>query len=534
MHRESTMHITNRMFPAAAMATSAMPASFAQPTDNGPLGMNWQGTVSPYASMRDVTRIGRTPARHAKDIAGSPLGIGYETLDRCSFDPKWTFKFVGEAGVKWARCQTGWIRCEREKGVYDFSWLDEVVDGLAAEGVQTWFSVSYGNPLYTPNAKFEEELAKAKAEGVLVPGRARGYVGEAPIYHGEEAMEGWRRYVRALAGHFRGRVRVWEVWNEPEGFWCDHSSRADEKYGAPKAARDYASFMRETARAIRGEIPDAKISFDLAARSSGWIPALAAAGVGEFADIFNYHCYEPYPEAAIDSMIGQVRALFRKPDGTPLEIWQGESGRATDRANNGVILPTQYSQARFIARRVATDLSHGAKVSSIYTVTDHLRYYPDGRDSFYGVLDGKTRKPKHGWYTLQCLGWLCDGLEPAPDIFAYFATETRKAFTDHLPYAAVRTATFRRKGVPVLAAWQAQHVELNAQPLCGTLRFVAGETAGALPNPILIDPVRCEMWDVSALFSSMTYGTELVHPFYALDYPLFLTDRSVLEEMDGQ
>lgn len=496
-----------------------------------PLKMNWQGTVSPYESLRGAKRIGRTPSRHANDIAKSPLGIGYETLDRCTFDPKWTFKLVAEAGVKWARCQTGWIRCEREKGVYDFSWLDEVVDGLSAEGVETWFSVSFGNPLYTPNDKFANALAKAKAEGVQAPGWARGYVGEAPAYHGEEAMDGWKRYVSELARHFKGRVRVWEVWNEPEGFWRDHSTSADDKYGTPKAARDFASFVHTTADVIRGEIPDARISFNLAELSSGWIPALAAAGVGEFVDIFNYHGYDPYPEAALDSMLGQVKALFRKPDGTPLEIWQGESGRATDKANNGVILPTQYSQARFIARRVATDLAHGAKVCSIFTVTDFLRYYPDGRDQFYGVLDGKTHKPKHGWYTLQCLGWLCDGLEPAPEIFVYFSTEKGKAFTDHLPYAAVKTAAFRRKGVPVVAAWQPQHVELNAQPLCGQLRFVVGEKAGALPNPILIDPVRCEVWDVSELFSATTCGIEIVHPFYALDYPLFLTDRSVLEEM---
>ena len=124
----------------AGAATAAIPffANAAKPSadvgvDSGvPLKMNWQGTVSPYESLRGAKRIGRTPSRHANDIAKSPLGIGYETLDRCTFDPKWTFKLVAEAGVKWARCQTGWIRCEREKGVYDFSWLDEVVDGLSA------------------------------------------------------------------------------------------------------------------------------------------------------------------------------------------------------------------------------------------------------------------------------------------------------------------------------------------------------------------------------------------------------------------
>lgn len=76
--------------------------------------------------------------------------------------------------------------------------------------------------------------------------------------------------------------------------------------------------------------------------------------------------------------------------------------------------------------------------------------------------------------------------------------------------------------------------EPNATVMGSTLNVfseptgVARERAGALPNPILIDPVRCEIWDVSQLFDATTCGIELVHPFYALDYPLFLTDRSVL------
>jgi hypothetical protein len=56
------------------------------------------------------------------------------------------------------------------------------------------------------------------ADGKLVPGWARGYVGETPYYHGEDAMAAWLRYVRAIVTHFRGRVRDWEVWNDRSGF----------------------------------------------------------------------------------------------------------------------------------------------------------------------------------------------------------------------------------------------------------------------------------------------------------------------------
>ena len=494
---------------------------------------DWQGTVDPYETIPGVSLLGRTPVRHSRDIARSALGIGFETLDRETFDPSWTYKFVGEAGVKWARCQTGWIRCEKEKGVYDFAWLDEVVDGLAAEGVETWLSLSFGNPLYTPNEDFARQLEKAKAEGVVAPGWARGYVGEAPCYHGEEAMAAWLAYVRAIAAHFRGRVKVWEVWNEPEGFFRDHGVPAQVAHGVPKAARDFTAFLKATAAAVRAEIADARIAFDFAATSQGWTFAVAEAGIADAADIFCFHGYLPYPECGFDSSVSQVRALLKRPDGTPIEIWQGESGRATGPAANGTCLPTQYSQARFIARRVVTDISHGASVSSIFTITDFLRYYQDGRDQFYGVLDAKARKPKHGWYTLQCLGWFCEGLVAAPECALMFGPANRKEFTDHLPFAAVKTAAFRRKGVPVFAAWQPQHVELNAQPLRGTLRFVAGETIGTLPNPILVDPVRCRIWDVSAIMNKdnpYQNGIETITPFFALDYPVFLTDRAILNQ----
>jgi hypothetical protein len=56
------------------------------------------------------------------------LGIGFETLDRKFFDPKPTYEPLEKLGIKWARVQTGWSRCETTKGKYDFAWLDEIVD----------------------------------------------------------------------------------------------------------------------------------------------------------------------------------------------------------------------------------------------------------------------------------------------------------------------------------------------------------------------------------------------------------------------
>ena len=53
-----------------------------------------------------------------------------------------------------------------------------------------------------------------------------------------------------------------------------------------------------------------------------------------------------------------------------------------------------------------------------------------------------------------------------------------------------------------------------------------------MKNPVIIDPVRCEVWDISGLLNGTEaakdngLGIEEVKPFYALDYPLFITDLS--------
>lgn len=485
------------------------------------------GARDPYESLKGVELIGTVPVRHSRDIKESPVSIGFEVLDRCSFDPRWAFKFAGLVGAKHARAISGWNRCERVKGLYDFDWLDEVVDGLAAESVEAWLCCSYGNALYTPCEKFAKQISDCKARGEMVPGWARAYVGEAPYLHGPEAEKAWLAYVRALARHFKGRVKVWELWNEPEAFW----RKGNERKPFAEGARSFARFVHESAAVIREEIPDARIAIDFAALSSAWTPLLAHEGIADDLDIFMFHGYEPYPESGFRAAVEQIRALFVRKDGRPLEFWQGESGRATGPAGNGIILPTQYSQARFIARRITNDIREGMKVSSIFTITDFIKYYPDGRDQYYGVIDGVTHEPKEGFRTLQAMGWLCDGLRPAPEHFLLFRTCTRKTFCDMIPYANVRTASFVRKGVPVLAFWQVQHVELNAAPVFGLaeISFASGENE--LKDPILIDPVRCKVWDVRAHLkpSPRKIGLFDFDGVWALDYPLFLTDRSTLD-----
>lgn len=79
-------------------------------------------------------KVGVLQPKKSKDVQTSKIGIGFEKLDRDVFDPEKAYDRVAELGVKWVRIQSGWQRTERQKGVYDFAWLDKVVDNLIARG----------------------------------------------------------------------------------------------------------------------------------------------------------------------------------------------------------------------------------------------------------------------------------------------------------------------------------------------------------------------------------------------------------------
>ena len=82
--------------------------------------------------MVRLTKIGNVKKKNSKDIKNSKIGIGFEKLDRDVFDPEKAYDRVGELGVKRVRIQSGWQRTEVEKGVYNFEWLDKIVDNLIA------------------------------------------------------------------------------------------------------------------------------------------------------------------------------------------------------------------------------------------------------------------------------------------------------------------------------------------------------------------------------------------------------------------
>ncbi|MDY4434340.1 MAG: beta-galactosidase, partial [Candidatus Flemingibacterium sp.] len=283
--------------------------------------------------MASITPIGKIIPKRSLDIKSSRLGIGFEKLDRDVFDPEKAYDKLALVGVKWVRLQSGWQRTEREKGVYNFAWLDRVVDELIARGMRPWICLCYGNDLYTESAK-----------------QVFGAVGCPPIFTDEEKTA-WANYVRATVRHFAGRVTHYEIWNEPDGKWC-------WKHGV--SAEEYGRFAHDTAKAIREVSDDAFIIggsvcmiWDLS-----YMDTALSAGMAGSVDAVTFHEYTA-DETALYTHVPALEALIHLHD-PKIRLIQGESGSQSRSDGCGALAGgawTPERQAKQCLRHAVADLS---------------------------------------------------------------------------------------------------------------------------------------------------------------------------------
>ncbi len=186
--------------------------------------------TSPDRARTDLNpglkRIGTIKPRSANQISGSNWTLGCETLDRDFADYQQYKEYIVPLGIKTIRLQGGWAKTERVKGSYDFAWLDTIIHDAHGRGLNILLETGYGNTVY---------------EG----GGGWDLAGGFPT--SPEGLAAWDRWVEAMATRYKGKVRDWAMWNEPD----------INKQHKPE---DIALFNIRTAEIIKRVIPSARIA----------------------------------------------------------------------------------------------------------------------------------------------------------------------------------------------------------------------------------------------------------------------------------
>src|SRR5215212_7882149 len=296
--------------------------------------------------------LGKVAPRAARDIASSPWSIGGETLDRDFASYPAYKRYLGPLGAKGIRLQTGWAKCEKQPGVYDWAWLDAIIDDAVGQGLRPWLELSYGNKIYPG-------------------GGDTGLGGGFPS--SPAALAAWDNWVRALVTRYKNRVGEWEVWNEPD---------LNSAGTAPAPA--YVDLYVRTASIIRALQPTARVwALALAHKveyADEFLAGMKAKGKLELIDAITFHGYPRNPDDT--TLVDRLRAVVAKHGG-PIELRQGETGAPSRYQENFALAKiawTENTQAKWDLRRL---LAHRAKdvPMNLFTISDMHYTQPNGSKS---------------------------------------------------------------------------------------------------------------------------------------------------------
>ena len=464
--------------------------------------------------MDNYKKIGEVPPVSAREAGDTVWGLGFEKLDRAVFDPEKAYDKVAELGVRHIRIQSGWARSEKTKGIYEFEWLDEIVNNLIQRGLEPWICLCYGNGLY-------DEAAR----------KVFGAVGCPPIQT-EQQRQAWSNYVTALTAHYRGQVPRYETWTERGGLWCWKHGVSGAKYG---------EFAKATAAAIRKGDPDAEvIGGAVCLYNFSWLTEMFETGVAESLDAISYHAYLPDEFRGIAN-VRSLKSLSLRYN-PKLRFIQGETGTQSREGGAGALHEgawTPEKQAKFLARMLLIHFAEGVEINSYFSCLDMIEalngkvgekasYLDYG---YFGVLgaefdaDGRSTgeyRPKPAYRTLQTLAAIFRGeliAEELPVRLLCDQLSPRLMRNDDSEKNELLTFGYRKKQGAGFVYWKP--VELLTTTYASTISL---EVAGVEGEPRLIDLLDGTIYAIpeSAIEITGKNSRRFLH-LPLRDYPLLLS-----------
>jgi hypothetical protein len=434
-----------------------------------------------------LKRIGTIRPRSADRITGSNWTLGCETLDRDFADYQEYKDYIVPLGIKTIRLQGGWAKTEKVKGVYDFAWLDRIVRDAKGRGLNILLETGYGNPVYEGGGGFD-------------------LAGGFPT--SSEGLAAWDRWVEAMATRYKGTVRDWAMWNEPD----------INKTHKPE---DIARFNIRTASIVRRIIPDARIAGLSLASSSpklleSCLTALNAAGKIDLFDWFIYHGYSPNPDRSYTN-VEDLKSTLAKYS-SKARMRQGENGCPSEKTTKFALRDhpwTEWSQAKWDARRMLGDLGHDVE-SAVFTICDfnHIGREINRKGLLRANEDHKVEKIKLAYYTVQNVAAVFDDrLERIKD------PSIKVSFENTTASYAYRN---KKDGTNLVVIWDNSGIPSDSfatKPAKVELRNLA------INRPVWVDIVTGRIYEIPANRISTKDGAMILEGIPVYDAPILIADK---------
>jgi Glycosyl hydrolase catalytic core len=337
----------------------------------------------------------------------------------------------------WDQQGTSWAALEPQKGQWDYSLLDKAVADAQANNAQIVFVLGQ-SPTWASARPTEFSLYGAGAAAE------------------PKDNQDWIDYLRNVATRYKGKILLYEMWNEPN----------DPTYfsGSVAKAVELTQLARDTLKAV-----DPRIKLiSSAPYSVGYLQQYLAAGAGQYADIIGYHIYNTPPEDDI-RLLADLRTVKEKAGvaGKPLWITEGATGDTTTPVADA---------AGLLARKYLVEMLYGSS---------RFNWYVWGAATPFCLATSnadQTEATAAGVALGALQGWLVGGTIQATDVDPRQNWTVQMRTPDGLP----GTIVWNPRGT---ANWPvpAGFVPKEIRDLAGNTRPATGSTRIAVgPEPVLI------------------------------------------------
>lgn len=224
---------------------------------------------------------------------------------------------------------TTWTALEPLRGVWNFAPLDTWVAAAQANGIPDIILTLGQTPAWASSDPNDVNYVGAGAP--------------APPTN----IQDWNDYITAVAQRYKGRIRYYEIWNEPN----------DNTYFTGTVAQ-LAQLTQNAYQILKSVDPQNTVSSP-AAYSAGYLDELLAAGVGQYVDVIGFHVYATPPEST-GPLLANVRLVMNQYNLGAMPLWD------TEGASGDTTTPPAQAAA-YIVRKYLVDLAYGSGRYDWYT-----------------------------------------------------------------------------------------------------------------------------------------------------------------------
>ncbi len=351
-------------------------------------------------------------------------------------------------------------------------------DIIQPAGPDDWQPANVPDPLIETDLTAGREVVglivrtPAWARDATNPGNAPGQ----PSAKDVPDMQSWETFVRRLAEQYRGRIRHWIIWNEPDVWDPNHPGST---WNGTEA--DYLELLKTAYLAVKAVDPEAKVY--LAGLTYWWdkeydreqylsrllkliVADPEAPAHNFYFDGVNYHLY--YKPQQVYDILSETRATLDSFGMADKSIWLAETNAppSSDPAEPPHREPrfkaSLTEQSAFIIQAHAMAFAAGAERVQVYKLFNSADHPEDVQP--FGLLRGdKSRRPAFDAYKV--------------------VTTYLSGFTDvnYFEQGDVKVAVFSQAGKTTTVLWntapEPRRVALNAIAGQGALVDETGRTA---------------------------------------------------------